>query len=207
MSQIESGQPYYDQTFSGLDLAGLSLQATEFNDCEFNGCIFTEASLTSCRWVDCTFRDCDLSLADLTGSAFSGVNFEDCKLVGVNWAQADWNHPRLDNRLNFKACSLNHSTFIGLKLHQAKIIDCQAANLDFRGADLRQADFSGSDLTDSLFGDTDLRKTDFRQARNYSLSPLDNKLKGALFSLPEAMSLLYHLDIHLDGEWDRGIER
>jgi uncharacterized protein YjbI with pentapeptide repeats len=199
VSQIESGQQYYDQHFAALETHGIDLQAVEFNDCILEGSNFSEGRLSGCRWVDSTFRNCDLSLVDFSGSAFSGVHFEDCKLVGINWTLADWDHPRLDDRLHFKGCNLNHSTFIGLKLHQLKILDCQATNLDFRGADLRQADFSGSDLAGTLFGETDLRQADFREAKNYSLSPLDNKITRAAFSLPEAMSLLYQLDIHLEG--------
>lgn len=201
-SMIDSGEQYDERRFTGLQLPSAEVESAHFTDCVFEDCDFSEARLSSCRWADCTFRRCDLSLVDLSDSAFSGVRFEECKLVGVNWTLADWDQLRLDDRLGFKACNMNHSTFIGLKLPQLHVIDCQASNLDFRGADLCEADFSGSDLTDSLFGETDLRQADFRKARNYSISPLDNKISGAAFSLPEAMALLYHLDISLDGEWE-----
>lgn len=197
MSQIESGGQYYERQFRGLQMEGISLRGAEFGDCLLEGCRAPEGRFTACRWVDSIFRDCDLSLVDFSGSTFSGVRFENCKLVGVNWTLADWDHVRLDGRLTFKDCNLNHSTFIGLKLHQLKIVDCQAADLDFRGAELRGADFSGSDLSGCLFGETDLRQADFSRARNYALSPVENKLDGAAFSLPEALSLLYAMNIRL----------
>lgn len=43
-----------------------------------------------------------------------------------------------------------------------------------------------------------LTKADLRQAKNYSIRPDSNKIKKAKFSLPEAMLLLYGLDIELE---------
>jgi len=39
---------------------------------------------------------------------------------------------------------------------------------------------------------------DLRFARNYQIDPSQNKVHKARFSLPEAMSLLYSMDIDLD---------
>jgi hypothetical protein len=48
-----------------------------------------------------------------------------------------------------------------------------------------------------LFINTDLRQADLSEARNYQIAPGKNDLRGARFFLPEAMSLLYNLDIDL----------
>ena len=97
---------------------------------------------------------------------------------------------------------MSHATFIELKLRGIQIIDCIAIDVDFRQADLSTADFSGTDLSESMFGDTDLSGANMNKARNYQIDASQNVLKGARFSLPEAMSLLYSLDIILDGEED-----
>ncbi len=70
-------------------------------------------------------------------------------------------------------------------------------DVDFRETDLAQANFKGTDLADSLFVATDLTEADLSQARNYRIDPSQNIVKKAKFSLPEAMSLLYGLDIVL----------
>ena len=72
-----------------------------------------------------------------------------------------------------------------------------AHDVDFREADLLQGNFDGTDLSESLFFNTNLSKVDFAGSRNYAISPEKNTLKGAKFSLPEAMSLLFSLDIVL----------
>jgi hypothetical protein len=76
-----------------------------------------------------------------------------------------------------------------------------ALDVDFREADLSQADFAGTDLTGSLFSNTNLTEADLSDARNYHIAPGQNVLTRAKFSLPEALSLLYNLDIALaEGE-------
>ena len=44
---------------------------------------------------------------------------------------------------------------------------------------------------------TDLTGADFRDAKNYVIHPALNKLSKARFSLPDAMNLLYCMDIEI----------
>ena len=55
-------------------------------------------------------------------------------------------------------------------------------------------------LTDSRFNHTNLTEADFSDATHYNISAVDNTLKKTRFSLPEAISLLYSLDIILKDE-------
>lgn len=202
MSNGPSDQAHYhDQRFRELDLAGRRLVGSAFYDCQFEACIFAESVLQGCRFVGCTFDECDLSLIQIPGSAFSATRFSDSRLIGVDWTQADWAGVSLGQPIGFERCALSHSTFIGLSLAGIQIKDCLAADVDFREVDLSRADFSGSDLNQSLFSSTDLSKADLRTARNYHIAPQQNTLTGTRFALPEAMSLLYNLDIDLsEGE-------
>jgi fluoroquinolone resistance protein len=133
----------------------------------------------------------------VTSSVFSGVRFESSRLIGIDWTQADWNAISLGDPLRFTNCVISHSTFIGIKLRKIMITDTTAKDVDFREVDLSRVDFCGTDLTDSIFADTNLAEADLSKARNYSISPEKNNLKGAKFSLPEALSLLFNLDIVL----------
>jgi len=73
-----------------------------------------------------------------------------------------------------------------------------AREVDFREADLSDAEFSGTDLSGSIFINTILDGADFRRASDYNISPTENSISKAVFSLPEAMSLLYSMDIRLE---------
>lgn len=194
---IDSYQHYSDQIFTDISLGDTHLSSCEFQNCQFLRCSFVESSVSNCRLVDCSFSQCDLSLLQVPGSHFSAVRFEKSKLIGVDWTRADWSGIKLGKPLAFVECALNHSTFIGLKLAKTQIKDCVAVDVDFREAELTGADFSGSDLAQSLFGNTDLSKADFSSARNYQIAPHQNTLTGAKFALPEAMSLLFNMDIDL----------
>jgi uncharacterized protein YjbI with pentapeptide repeats len=117
--------------------------------------------------------------------------------LGVNWTLADWSTNLFGEGLIFQKCSINHSTFIGLQLKGISIVDCVASNVDFRETDLSQSNLSGTEFSESLFISTNLTEADFRDAINYAINPAKNMLTRAKFSLPEAMSLLFSMDIEL----------
>lgn len=201
---LQSLSSYADDVFKGLDLPNVEVSETEFHQCVFRDCSLKEAAFRKCRFVECQFYGSDLSLIDVAGSAFIGVSFEDCTLVGVNWARADWSALNLGKSLDFRRCALSHSTFLSVPLKASSLIDCVARNVDFREADLTRVDLSGTDLSEGLFQGTNLRKANLSSARNYAINPDENSIAGAKFALPEAMSLLYNMDIELVSE-DGGV--
>jgi fluoroquinolone resistance protein len=198
---IETGSRYGEAVFRDLDLEGLELASCEFQECRFVGLHLKESEFRACRFVECAFEQCDLSLIRVPQSTFSACRFEDSKIIGVNWTEARWPEQRLWAPVGFERCTLNHSTFLGLVLKTMRVIDCTAHDVDFREADLTEACFRGTDLSGSLFVNTNLTRADLASARNYRIDPRGNTLKGARFSLPEAVSLLDGLDIELTG-WE-----
>jgi fluoroquinolone resistance protein len=203
-SSIDSQHDYTDQTFKEVRLDGEQLASSEFYDCTFVRCSFAGYTFRNCRFVNCTFQHCDLSLIQVPESTFSGTRFEDSKVVGVDWTQADWTAVGLGDPIGFFKCAISHSTFIGLSLKALQVKECIATDVDFREADLTKADFAGTDLSESLFSKTNLTEADLSSARNYHIPPERNVLKQAKFSLPEAMALLYGMDIVLVEEETSG---
>ena len=194
---IKSGIQLADEIIEDVDLSGQILTAAKFSDCDFINCRFVETELHSCRFVNCEFKGCDLSLLQIPGCTFSGTSFLKSKLLGINWTVADWSGPRLNDPLLFRSCIINHSVFIGLHLPEIQVIECEAADVDWRESNLEKADFSGTDLTDSQFTNASLKQADFSQARSYTILPDECDITQAKFSLPEALSLLYNLNINL----------
>jgi uncharacterized protein YjbI with pentapeptide repeats len=193
-----SGEKEYSgRLFKELELKHKTVTAKTFHSCVFRNCDLTGAAFRSCKFSDCRFESCNLSLVNLKGSLFSGTSFKDSKLVGINWTEASWPRIKLSSPLQFDNCLLNDSTFLGLSLGGARISSCQAREADFRETDLSKADLTHTDFSGALFGKTDLTGANLDQARNYAIRISDNQVKNARFSMPEAMALLYCLDIKI----------
>lgn len=197
MDTILNNHDYYDQIFEKVHLEANTTLSATFTDCEFVKCTLTSVTLNNCRFSGCTFLECDLSLAQIPGCSFPATRFEKSKLIGINWTLADWSLPGFQKLIGFYDCVLNHSTLIGLELENLQIINCIVHEVDFRETNCSKADFKGTDFAKSIFGNTNLTKADLSQARNYAIDPGNNILKKAKFALPEAMSLLYNMDIIL----------
>jgi len=198
---IRSKGTYGEETFEQVRLGQTDVVSAEFRECSFARCCFSESALRACVFDECVFVECDLSLVKLPHSVFSSTRFEDSKIIGVNWTEARWPTSRLLVPVRFEKCIINHSIFLGLDLKGVRFTECTAKDVDFREADLSKSDFSGTDLTGAQFGRTNLSGANLQSARNYRILPAENTLKGARFSLPEAMSLLSGLDIEISG-WD-----
>jgi uncharacterized protein YjbI with pentapeptide repeats len=196
-SKIQSDQTFFDEQFQGLSQERSVVEACKFDNCSFVDCNFNGASFRGCRFIECSFSGCDLSLVQVANCTFTSIEVESCKAIGINWAQTNWSDTGLQKKISFIESAINHSTFIGMDLTGIKILNCSVQDVDFREADLSKADFSGSDLTKSIFGKTILSGADLRRARNYHINPCGNKLTGAKFALPEALALLYSMDILL----------
>ena len=199
MSDLSGADSDYEgQVFRHLALDGAEVTHAEFRDCVFVGGSFCEATLRGCRFRGCLFRECDLSLVRLQGCSFRNTRFEHSKLVGINWAQADWPVGKpLFPPLGFSDCAISYSAFLGLKLNGATVVKCVARDVDFTDADLTGADCRDTDFADSRFVRTNLTDADFTGATGYVISPTLNTLKRTKFSFPEAIALLRALDIIL----------
>ena len=113
-------------------------------------------------------------------------------MIGVDWSVAS--SPLI---VDFFDCDISYSSFATVSFAERKIIRCKAQEVYFWESNLAQTDFSQTDLENSQFKDSDLTQADFSTAHNYVISPHENILKEAKFSLPEALSLLLQLDIIL----------
>lgn len=195
--------PFYEgSVFTDVIAPNASLHEVHFDGCSFTGCDFSGTTFESCTFADCHFVNCNLSLLKIPNTQIENSSFTDCKMIGINWAEAHWrkspNKKKQTFTITFCRCVLNYSIFIGLNLMGAKFKECSLREIGFEGADLECADFSGSDLSEALFADTNLTKADLSSAKNYTVNVQRNRVTKAKFAMPEAMSLIYALDIVIE---------
>ena len=84
-------------------------------------------------------------------------------------------------------------------MSEIKIQECKAHDVDFREADLSKTNLSKTDFHQSLFIHTNLTAADFSDAFNYNIDIRLNVVKKAKFSFPDAVNLLRHFEIEIDG--------
>jgi uncharacterized protein YjbI with pentapeptide repeats len=100
--------------------------------------------------------------------------------------------------INFESCDISYSVFNSLNLKELKLRNSKVHDVDFSESHLNGADFFKSDLKNSRFSSSKLENCNFQEAINYQIDPLENSIKGAKFSSPEALSLLKRFKIIID---------
>ena len=193
-----SNGQYMDETFKKVDMTHDVVRESEFHDCRFERCDFAETQFKLCRFVDCEFEDCTLRMTGFDGTSFTGVMFKGCNLLGVDWTQADWSGLRVRmDTVAFADCNLKYNIFLGLDLKKLQMTDCDAREANFDEADLTEAKFKGTDFAEALFRKTIVTGADFVGARHYGFNLMENPSSGARFAMPEALQLLYYLDVKI----------
>jgi len=183
---------YYDECFEGI-IHNQAITSKLFEECTFINCNFSHATLKSCKFRYCKFIRCNLSLVNITSCAFVDIQFSECKIIGVNWTYCEL----LWMPIIFHKSNISQSTFMGLKLQSVTISDCIVRECDFRECDLSKAMLTENDFHNTLFGKTNFSHADLTNSINYVIDIRENQLKGAKFSLPEAITLLHSLEIEL----------
>ncbi len=195
---IGSNTDYTSKAFSGLDAKESIVQRSVFEDCRFVNCDLSGARISECRFSDCEFGNSNLSAVNFDKSQLIGATFVDCKAVGVNWTTLDWSSYRLGQPVSFESCDISFSVFSSLVLQGLCVRDCKAQDVDFSGSDLEGAEFCRTNLQDSRFSGCRLARSDFRNATNYVICPLDNSIEEAQFNSPEVLNLLSSFNIQID---------
>jgi len=188
-----TGFYYEDEIFEQLQLANEDLGKKEFVECTFRHCDFSEAHLSTTDFIDCHFIGSNLSMIQVAGTGFKNVDFDNCKMLGVDFQVCS----DFLLKLSFKDCQLDFSNFHQMKLAQTQFINCRMESVEFQEADLSRAVFKGSSLMNAQFYNSNLEESDFREAIAYIINPNQNRVKGAKFSLDGVMGLLQQYQIEI----------
>jgi uncharacterized protein YjbI with pentapeptide repeats len=181
--QLLQGESFDDQTFAGLDLSRADL-----GDKLFSGCTFRNVKLPESRWPrarleDCVLENCDLTRLAPAEMALRGVQFNRCKMMGVDWTGVS-EYPDV----SFADCNLDYCSFTSIRLRKTPFARCSLVEASFIDADLTEARFDTCRFTGARFERCDLRKASFGGAQELLLAPATNQVRGA--SIPPEAALL-----------------
>jgi uncharacterized protein YjbI with pentapeptide repeats len=82
-----------------------------------------------------------------------------------------------------------------MKLKKTPFTGCEIVSSDFLRSDLSETDFSNTVFRDVSFNGANLSKAVFIGAKGYLINPLFTNVKKAVFSLPDAVSMLEEMGI------------
>ncbi len=184
---------YYKDRFTTHSLTAENIEKVTFDECTFIDCRFVDCKFEKCVFIECEFQQSVISAIDPVSSRFLRPKFNRCKVIGIDWSKIN----KLENA-SFIECQLDYSNFSSLQIPRTKMIKCSAKEVRFTETDLSDGVFTDTDFQGSTFFKTNLSHADFRGAKNYSIDVSNNVIKKARFTLPEALSLLYGLDIEIE---------
>ncbi len=194
---------YIGEVFSRAEYVGKELSGAIFEDCLFENCKIQDLTLQSCRFTGCRFSGCRISELHPKGVEAMDNRFEDCSLLGIDWAELVDAKKREMGFLPFEAIlnsALRHCVFFGMDLKKQDFSGCDFTGSYFEDCCLLEANFQNALLKGTVFSHNDMRKADFRGAAEYLFSLENNRAAKARFSLPEAVNLLLAMGIVIGDE-------
>jgi uncharacterized protein YjbI with pentapeptide repeats len=180
--------------FVKIDFTKSSIIIAEYDTCVFTSCNFQDMHVSHLHFVTCKFINCNFSNTVLKDSAFKDVDFIGCKMVGVKFHEVS---PFL-LQFSFEKCQLNFASFYKLQISNTKFISCNLEAVDFTDTVAKMIVFNRCDLKDAIFEGTNLEKADFREAVNFQINPLKNKLRNASFSRNTVDGILSQFQIIIE---------
>lgn len=192
---FNSFEKYFDQDFNNLTVEiEEHFEGIEFEKCNFRNCNFQGWIFSNCKFLDCNFSKSNLSNLKISGSILNGNRFNECKLLGIDFAKTS---QRLGFSSSFVDCNLDLSNFSQMDLKNGTISNCSCKEVYFSDTNLTKCNLSGSDFEGAVFHNTNLKSANLKKAKNYKINPFFNNLQKTKLDLPEAISILEVLDIDL----------
>jgi len=181
--QLLERESFDDETFVGFDLTRADLSGKVFEGCTFRNVKLAESRWGRARLEDCLLEECDLTRLAPAEMALRGVQFNRCKLMGI-----DWTGVRDYPDLSFADCNLDYCSFTSIRVRKTPFVRCSLVEANFIDADLTEARFDSCRLTGARFERCDLRKASFAGSQDLLLNPASNQVRGA--SIPPESALL-----------------
>lgn len=185
----------------GVVLAG-DFTATEYSaltlrESRITGAAFTGSHLLRATFVDCVVADSDLSGAVLEGCRFERVEFQHCRLSGV---QAQGSH-FVD--VAILDCKIDGGNFRMTVWERGELRDSNFVDSDFYGARLPASRIHGCDLSNVEFSKCDLAGSQLQRSRLEGVRGGDSLRRVTINSdqiIPAALALFAAIGISVDDD-------
>jgi fluoroquinolone resistance protein len=186
-SQIErlrSNDSFTDAVFEGDDLEAADLGNKELYGCTFRGLNLQQTRWDGSRLEDCVFQGCDLTRMLPARLSLRGVQFKDCKLMGI-----DWTHVAPHPDVSFSQCNLRYSSFVDASMRKTEFRQTIMDEANWIQVDLGESRFEECRFSGTRFEGCNLERAKFPGCIDLILDPSKNRVKGASVPLQSAVLL------------------
>lgn len=179
------------------DFGGSELYLVAFRQCRIEGATFTGSRFVRPTFVDCVVVDSDLSGVVLEDGRLERVEFDRCRLSGLQAPKTQFTD------VAFLDCKADAASFRMTVWERAEFRDCNLVDSDFYGAKLPKSRIQGCDLAQA-----DLTKADLTGSRLHRSNLADVRggeaLRGVTLStdqlIPAALAVFASMKIRVDDE-------
>jgi uncharacterized protein YjbI with pentapeptide repeats len=185
---------FEDETFTNLELPNADLSGKAFVRCTFRKLTLPETIWKGAQLEECVFDACDLTRMRPANMAARGVEFLNCRMMGI-----DWTNLRANPAMRFDSCNLQYASFVSTNLTGSRFSHCRLVEVQFIDARLVEVEFGDSDLRGSRFEGCDVRQADFSGTEGFFIDSARNKVKDARISVATAVMLATSLGLRVSG--------
>lgn len=144
----------------------------QWSEVEVKNGTFMQADLDKIQMLDVRVQQTDCTAMVVSDGSFHRVEFEKCRMDGMNAGKA------LFQDVVFKNCKLNLANFRFSNLRRVRFQDCSLVETDFMGAKLKDVEMIDCTIDKTIFDQVTVASLDISQSTIESLSGWRD-LKGA----------------------------
>lgn len=117
---------FEDEVFANLELPNVDLSGKTFVRCTFKKLVLQEATWKGTQLEDCVFDGCDLTRMRPAHMAARGVEFLNCRMMGIDWSNVGANPT-----VTFEGCNLQYASFVNVNLTGTRFTHCCLVEVNF----------------------------------------------------------------------------
>lgn len=174
---------FEDETFEDIKTP---LEKGNYEYCTFINCDLNKVDLSHINFIDCEFTSCNLSNCPVGNTSFKNVRFDQCKLLGIDFFNAN----AFLFQVHVNESSLDFSSFYDMDLRKSSFDNCSLNTVDFTNANLEKIALTNCNLVHALFDKTNLSRANLSGSTNFVIDPSINNISEAIFDRESLLGLL-----------------
>jgi len=142
----------------------------------FKNVTFTETILRGAEFTDVIFERCDLSNVDFTDAIIHRTKFNECKMIGINFASVTLRN------VEMTSCIADYASFKLSNIKQTIIQDSSLRKTDFSNSKIQKFHLFSANIDQAQLSGTKLEGIDLSDCEFDGLGVTVEDLKGCIIS-------------------------